>query len=265
MCQTLFTEKSGGKLFVVPKSSGPLLAVLPLKYVHFFWQGDDCPKPWPKNQTNDTFRPTSCLDYLSRGACICGMYKLYDNAGNSYPAYCDLKSEPGTAWTLVMSWANMHRALPSFRNVPLKGNAPVNENAQNWNLYRLSLTRMRSLQAHSTHWRATCSYPTYGVDFRDYVRGNFKDFNVVDFSGSSMCMKVEYVNILGHMGMHLKARVWQSTSYFWHISDSGCQFDPTSVSVSSEDYFGYYVNINPRFRCNEGPHSTTQWWFGAHL
>lgn len=228
-------------------------------------KGDNCPKP--KNQANDKFRPTSCLDYLSRGASICGMYKLYDNAGNSYPAYCDMKSEPGTAWTLVMSWANMNRALPSFRTVPLNGNAPVNENAQNWNLYRLSVARMRSLQAHSTHWRATCSYPIYGVDFRDYIRGNFKDFNVVDFSGSGKCMKVEYVNIRGHMRMHLTARVWQSTSVFWHIdsSHSGCQFDPRSGAVSSEDNFGFYLYINPKFRCNEGPHSTTQWWFGAHL
>ena len=177
-----------------------------IKCLHFYFQGDNCPKP--KSQAQDTFRPTSCLDYLSRGASNCGMYKLYDNAGNSYPAYCDMKSEPGTAWTLVMSSSTKHRALPSFRSVPLNGNAPVNENAQNWNLYRLSLTRVRSLQAHSTHWRATCSYPTYGVDFKDYVRGNFKDFNVVDFSGSGKCMKVEYVNIRGHMRMHLTARVW---------------------------------------------------------
>ena len=166
-----------------------------------------------------------------------------------------------------MSWANIDRALPSFRTVPLNGNAPVNENAQNWNLYRLSLARMRSLQAHSTHWRATCSYPAYGVDFRDYVRGNFKDFNVVDYSGSGQCKKVEYVNIRGHMRMHLTVRVWQTTSYFWHIdsSSSGCQFDPRSGTVSSEDNFGYYGTINPKFRCNEGPDSTTQWWFGAHL
>ena len=128
---------------------------------------------------------------------------LYDNAGNSYPAYCDLKSEPDAARTLVMSWANRHRALSSFRAVPLNGNAPVNENAQNWNLYRQSVARMRSLQAHSTHWRSTCSYPTHGVDFRDYVRGNFKYFNV----WVRKCMKVEYVNIRGHMRMHLTARV----------------------------------------------------------
>jgi len=84
-------------------------------------KGDNCPKP--KTQSQETFRPTSCLDYLSRGASKCGIYKFYDNAGNSYPAYCDLKSEPGTAWTLVMSWANIYRKLPAFLKIPFKYNA----------------------------------------------------------------------------------------------------------------------------------------------
>ena len=237
-----------------------------MKCVHFYFQGDNCRKP--KNQAQDTFRPTSCLDYLSRGASNCGMYKLYDNVGNSYPAYCDLKSESGTAWTLVMSWANIYRKLPAFLKIPFKYNAPVNENAHNWNFYRLSPTRMSSLQGHSTHWRATCSYPTYGVDFRDYLRGNLNDFNVVDYNGSGKCMKVEHVNIRGHMGMHLTARFWQvANTYTLHIdsSSSGCQFDLRSGSVSSEDNFGYAWSINPKFRCTEGPHSTTRWWFGAHL
>ena len=165
-----------------------------------------------------------------------------------------------------MSWANMYRKLPAFQKNPFKNNAPVNENSLYWNLYRLSLTRMRSLQDHSTHWRATCSYPTHGVDFRDYVRGNFKDFNIVDYIGGK-CMKVENVNIRGHMGIHLTTRVWQGNTYMLHIdsSSSGCQFDPRSGSVSSEDNFGSYWSINPKFRCTEGPHSTTQWWFGAHL
>ena len=91
------------------------------------------------------------------------MYRLYDSSSNSFPAYCDFKSEPGFAWTLVMSWANKNRAWSAFWSTPFNKNAPVNENSLIWNMYRLSLTRMRSLQAHSTHWRATCSYPTHGT------------------------------------------------------------------------------------------------------
>ena len=189
------------------------------------------------------------------------MYQLNDSSGNSFPAYCDFKSEPGFAWTLVMSWANKYRTLSAFRSIPFKINAPVNENSLVWNMYCLSLTRMRSLQAHSTHWRATCSYTTHGVDFTDYVRSNFKDFNIVDFIGGGQCKKVEFVNIRGHMGIHLTARFWQGTNYMLHIDSntSGCNFNERSGAVSSEDNFGYYHTMNPKFRCTASDHSTSQW------
>ena len=216
-----------------------------------------------------SFHPYSCLDYLKQGASKSGIYKLFDSSGNSFPAYCDLQSEPGSAWTLVLSVSNLYRKLFVFQRTPFKYNAPVNENAQNWNLYRLSLARMKSLQSHSTHWRATCSYPTHGVDFKDYVRGNFKDFNIVDFLGRAQCKKVEYINIRGHVGIHLTVLFWQITKDCLLHTDSsrtgGCQFKPTAGSVYEEDNFGHYYVINPKFRCTEKTHSTTQWWFGGHL
>ena len=211
------------------------------------------------------FRPTSCLDYLLRGSSKCGVYRLYDNGGNSYPAYCDLNSEPGTAWTLIMSWSTRNRKLPAFDKFPFKYNSPVNENAQNWNLYRLSLARMKSLQSHSTHWRATCSYPTHGIDFRDYVRGSFKDFNVIDYLDNNKCKKVEYINIRGHIGIHQTVPFWQiANSYLLHTDSTyaTCQFKPKAGSVSGEDNFGHYRYINPKFRCTQGSQSTTQWWLG---
>ena len=231
-------------------------------------QGDACPKPPAANQPS--FRPTSCLDYLLRGASKCGIYKLYNSkSGSSFPAYCDLKSEPGTAWTLVMSWSVAYRKLPPFFSFPFKYNSPVNENAQNWNVYRLSLARMRSLQAHSTHWRATCSYPTYGIDFRDYFRRNFKDFNIVDFLGDRQCKKVEYINIRGHVGTHLTVPFWQKLNSYTLHTDSTythCQFKTMKTgAVSGEDNFGHYRFINSKFRCTQGNQSTTQWWFGAHM
>ena len=167
-----------------------------------------------------------------------------------------------------MSWANKNRAWSALRSTPFKVNAPVNENSLIWNMYRLSLTRMRSLKAHSTHWRATCSYPTHGIDFTDYIRGNFKDFNIVDFIGSGQCKKVEFVNIRGHIGVHLTVRFWQvAKSYLLHTDSSlsGCNFNAKSGSVPGEDNFGYNRVINPKFRCTAGDLSTTQWWFGAHL
>ncbi|KAL9967801.1 hypothetical protein ACROYT_G026095 [Oculina patagonica] len=228
-------------------------------------KGDFCPHP---KASDESFRPFSCLDYLKKGATKCGIYKLYDASGNSYPAYCDMKSEPGTAWTLVMSWSYARRKLSFFQKTVLKVSAPVNENSHNWNMYRLSLTRMTSLQSHSSHWRATCSYPKHGVDFRDYVRGSIKDFNIVDFIGSGVCKKVEYINIRGHIGIHVTVAFWQiANSYFLHTDSTAtsCQFNAKSGAVSSEDNFGYYGSINPKFRCTEGNDSTTQWWFGGHL
>ena len=120
-----------------------------------------------------------------------------------------------------MSYNQKNRGLPQFSKTPFKFDAPVNENSQNWNVYRLGLSRIRSLAAHSTHWRATCSYPSHGVDFTDYVRGNFKDFNVVDFLGNGECKEVEYVNIRGHRGVHLTAKFWQvENSLSLHIDSS---------------------------------------------
>ena len=213
-------------------------------------RGDACPKPPAANQPS--FHPTSCLVYLLRGASKCGIYQLYDSkSGNWFPAYCDLKSEPGTAWTLVMSWSVGYRRLSPFSKFPFKYNSPVNENAQNWNLYGISLARMRSLQAHSTHWRATCSYPTHGIDFKDYLSRNFKDFNIVDFLGDRQCKKVEYINIQGHVGTHLTVPFWQRlNSYTLHTDGTytHCQFKTTKTgAISSEDNFGHYGSITLSF------------------
>ena len=214
------------------------------------------------------FRPTSCVEYGQQGASKDGIYKIYDNDGNSFPAYCDLKSEPGIAWTLVMSWSKKNRFISAFRSTPFHANAPENENSPNWDRYRLSLERMRSLQVHSTHWRATCSYPTHGIDFRDYLRGNFKDFNIVDFLGSGECKRVEYVDIRGHNGTNLTVPFWQQkNSWILHIVSSShrCEFSASVGAVDNEDNFGFYGEINQKFRCTQANNSTTQWWFGAHL
>lgn len=225
-----------------------------------------------KGRQGNFFRAYSCLDYLLKGKSKSGIYMLHDLAGKKFPAYCDLSSEPGTAWTLVISWSTKYRALPAFQRAPLNVDTPVNDYAHNWNLYRLSLSRMRSLQKHSTHWRATCSFPTYGVDFIDYVRGTFQDLNVIDYSGAGKCKKVEYINIRGNVGIHQTVPFWQGKATggkkdFVHIDATHhftrCEF--SGKDNANEDNFGLYVHLNHKFRCTHGNHSTTQWWFGAHI
>ena len=213
------------------------------------------------------FRLTSCVEYGQQGFYKDGIYKIYDNDGNSFPSYCDLKSEPGIAWTLVMSWSKKNRFISAFCSTPFQSNAPENENSPNWDRYRLSLERMRSLQVHSTHWRATCSYPTHGIDFTDYLRGNFKDFNIVDFPSNGECKKVEYVDIRGLNGTNLTAPFWANVGVGLHTDSSidFCELNATVGAVWSEDNFGSYNSINPKFRCTQEDSSTTQWWFGAQF
>ena len=158
-----------------------------------------------------------------------------------------MNSELDTAWTMVMSWCTTNRKLPAFVKYPFNYNSPQNEDALNWDLYRLSLARMRYLQKMSTHWRATCSYPLKGIDFRDYLRGNFQDFNIFSFVGTGVCKKVEYVNIRGHVGTDVRARFFQKLNeYTLHIDtpsgSNNCQFNPKAGAVSSEDNFGWYGN-----------------------
>ena len=111
-------------------------------------------------------------------------------------------------------------------------------------------------------------YPTQGVDFRDYVRGNFKDFDIVNYIGDAQCKKVEFLSIRNHKGMHQTAKFWQKNGgWGLHIDSSatGCDFNPSSGAVLSEDNFGHYFHTNPKFRCSKDDQSTTQWWFGGHL
>lgn len=161
-----------------------------------------------------------------------------------------------------MSWANIYRKLRAFLKIPFKYNAPVNENAHNWNFYRLSQARMSSPQGHSIHWRATCSYPTYGIDFRDYLRGNFKDFNIFDYNGSGKCMKVEHVNIRGHM----RACTWQRVSGRFLTPTPYTLIAVVPVASLTQDLVqcqakitlaGYAWSINSKFRCTEGPHDNS--------
>jgi hypothetical protein len=107
------------------------------------------------------------------------------------------------AWTLVESFALSHKDEDPFRKHPFKTNAPVNEKSANFNRYRMSQPQMSSLKSVSTHWRATCSFPVYGIDGRDQARSNFQDFDIMTYIGSGVCKKMEYVNIRGKCNIYI--------------------------------------------------------------
>ena len=126
-----------------------------------------------------------------------GFYLLFDDRGQRYLAYCDLASEPGAAWTLVMSWSRTLKNLPQFQSKSFMQDAPVNENTPNWSAYRQTLARMKNIRGRSTHWRATCSFnQAEAIDYRDYIRGKFRDLDIMAFSGKGGCFPVECVNVM---------------------------------------------------------------------
>ena len=107
------------------------------------------------------------------------------------------------------------------------------------------------------------------IDYRDYLRGKFSDFDIMTFIGSGQCFRVDYVNIRGHAaGSGTTAQFWQGIGSFLHIdsSNTGCAFKPNAGSVRSEDNFGSYADaFNRNFRCTMGNDQTTNWWFGGYI
>ena len=178
-----------------------------------------------------------------------------------------MTSESGKAWTLVMSWAKSNKDMAEFRSTPFSKDSPVDEDLPNWNKYRMSLSMMNDLSTQSTHWRATCSFPTHGVDYVDYVRGKFVDFDVVNIQGYNTCERVEYVNIRGHQCSDCDLPWWQDGKNFLHTDSTyiTCGFDATAGAVPGEDNFGHYNIVNPNFRCTADANATTNWWFGGNI
>ena len=166
-----------------------------------------------------------------------------------------------------MSCATSNKDITEFQNIALSVDSPVDQNLPNWNRYRMSLSRMNDLSTQSTHWRATCSFPTHGVDYVDYVRGKFVDFDVINFLGVNVCKRVEYVNIRGHQCNDCDLPWWQEHDGNLHTDSSytTCSFDGSQGAVTKEDNFGYYGTVNSNFRCTADGSATTNWWFGGNI
>ena len=123
---------------------------------------------------------------------------------------------------------------------------------------------MKSVRSSSTKWRATCSFPTYKSDiYRDYVRAQLKDIDILEFRSSGECSHVEFINLRDHKGLNTTVPFWQE-KYPFHTDSfrNLCQFDARNGSLWNEDNFGFYSKYNPDFRCTESDDSTTQYWFG---
>ena len=131
---------------------------------------------------------------------------------------------------------------------------------------RLSKTRTEELKSVSKLWRATCNFPSNGVDYRDYLRVKTSS---VDLTGkyNGDCKTVEFIDIRGQHGYGIRVPFYQQSSQTlsMHIDISHVDCDGFRANVdSSEDYFGHYHTTNKEFRCVQGQESSTQYWFGDY-
>ncbi|XP_031554302.1 uncharacterized protein LOC116291282 [Actinia tenebrosa] len=217
-------------------------------------------------QTEDA---KSCLDYLRIGATEDGIYTITrtDN-GREITVWCDLSSEPGSAWTLILSYAHKNRQDNVFCTASFTRDKRRQLNNPNWENYRLSFDRMKSISDQSTHVRVTSSFPVHGVDYRDYLRAKISSIDILSFDGAGVCKTVEYIDIRGIKGKDITVPFWQMHDQFFHTDSSGrhCQYDATSGSVNDENNFGTTcLEFNPATRGSANDDSTIQYWFGGYL
>ena len=89
-----------------------------------------------------------------------------------------------------------------FSTKSLKEDYAVEEEypGNNWSSYRLSRANMESIRYHSTQWRATCEFPTIGIDFKDYFCASLSSFDPLHPSTNShlTCKLYEFINIRGN-------------------------------------------------------------------
>lgn len=162
-----------------------------------------------------------------------------------------------------------------FANKGFRDDFPVNHNNSevDWNAYRLSLPLMKSIR-HSVakpkqYLRATCNYPTEGLQYTDYARAKLS--KLFTSWRTAKCPPYEYINIRGNHCSNCTAMTSQNEGKAWMVnsvksSSFGCEFDGRQGAQSENEHnFGNYVDnsVNTNHRCSASPDSTTQHWFGA--
>ena len=204
----------------------------------------------------------SCKDIMVIQEAANGIYNILDEGNVSFPVYCDLGSEPGVAWTLIQSHSLQNNNAFKSKAFYLH-DLPINQDAPEWNSYRLSMSRMKSIQDVSSHWRATCNFPTESVDFRDYWRVPLKILDLLKEPASGgFCLWSEFVNIRGNECANCTVWTAYSPVYSLHIDSwyQGvvCDFEGRAGGIQSEDNFGFYATTNTAFRCTSSMSSTSQ-------
>ena len=225
-----------------------------------------CPPAYTGQRCETIKHPRNCKDVARNGAKISGMFRVYDSQDKPYQVFCDLTHEPGFVWTLIQSFSYGNNDQFKVKRFGL--DFPVNEEEStiNWSAYRLSLIRMQSLAATSTHLRVTCNFPDDGLVFTDYARAKLEGHDLFG-QWHTQCRTYEYLNIRGIECHECTAGTWQLK--MWHVNsqrsviEAGCEYNGEAGAVPQEQNFGLYVYVNVNFRCTSEQSSNTQHWIGS--
>ena len=201
---------------------------------------------------------------MTNSGSVNGIYNILDQDNNSFPVYCDFGSEPGFAWTLIQSHSLQNNNAFKAKAFYLH-DMSINQDAPEWNRYRLSMPRIKSIRDVSTHWRATCNFPTDGVDYRDYMRVSLQSYDfLVQPVTKPFCLLTEFLNIRGDECTNCTIIAGHNSRASLHVDSyfgpsAGCDF---GGGIIDEDNFGNYATTNPAFRCTSSMSSTSQFWLG---
>ena len=164
-----------------------------------------------------------------------------------------------------MSFTRANKDLKSFRGKAMYEDAPANEYSPNWSNYRMSLNQMTDLKNKTTHWRATCSFPTYRFDIHtDYVRAVFTDFDLMGTFWNE-CKKANYISVMKQRCSECTSHWWKGNDFNPHIEAVNRGTCDVKSDKSTKFYFGAYYRYSTAFRCTATSDSTTNYWFGSYV
>ena len=227
-----------------------------------------CPDTHTGRRCEKIEHPRTCKDIAKKGDSTSGKYVIFGSLNEAFSVFCDMESESGYVWALIQSFSLANKGMYEDK---FGANFPVNHtnNDVDWNSYRLSLSQMRSIANQSTHLRATCNFPTEGLQYTDYARAKLEGHAIFG-SWDNTCQLYEYVNIRANECSNCTALTQQNRGKAWIIKsyqskEFGCEFDGSPGASSHENNFGRYRDdtINANHRCTSSPASTTQHWFGT--
>ena len=241
------------------------------------YYGDNCDQPI-----------TSCQGY-AHSSWKSGRYNVVDFNKTVYEVYCHFNSDG--VWTLVQSYNLANGSSDSkFQEFlkPLRESHPVSENAQTWNGYRLSKTRMKSIKENSSVLMFTCDYEKqHEIKTFDFVQVDFEKISVdileLNTNKKSRVIVEEGRGRIGnvdasHCEIYFKSNSGSSQTLFvlfkhTNLTDTvsaTCKLDePAHRPCQQNDYAVFLSSssasscIKQKHHCKQSENSTTQLWFGT--